>query len=87
MRMEVRSFQMPRWLAPILGLLALVLIPIAMMVAILFAALALGTTLIRAFVPSISSPNSKSRPSISSKDSSLSQSPAIDVEYEVKDQK
>jgi len=86
--MEVRSFQLPRWLAPLMGLLALVLIPVAVMVAFLFAALALGTTLIRVFVPSISSREVKSRPAINSKDSSvLSQSSAIDVEYEVKDQK
>ena len=88
MRMEVRSFQMPRWLAPLMGLLAIVLIPIAVMVAVLFAALALGITLIRAFVPSIASQTFKSRPAINAKDSSvLSQSSAIDVEYEVKDQK
>jgi hypothetical protein len=86
--MEVRSFQLPRWLAPILGLLALVLIPVAVMVAFLFAALALGTTVIRAFIPSISSQKVKSRSVINSRDSSvLSQSSAIDVEYEVKDQK
>lgn len=88
MRMEVRSFQLPRWLAPLMGLLALVLIPVAVMVAFLFAALALGASLIRAFVPSISSREFKSGPTINTKDSSvLSQSSAIDVEYEVKDQK
>ncbi len=86
--MEVRSFQLPRWLAPLMGLLALVLIPVAVMMAFLFAALALGTTLIRAFVPSISSREFKSSPAINPKESSvLSQSSAIDVEYEVKDQK
>jgi hypothetical protein len=86
--MEVRSFQLPRWLAPLTGLLALVLIPVAVMVAFLFAALALGTTVIRAFIPAISSQKFKSSPVINSKDSSvLSQSSAIDVEYEVKDQK
>jgi len=89
MRMEVRSFQVPRWLAPLMGLLALALIPIAMLMAVCVAALALGTTLIRVFLPvSISSQNSKSRPAFRSKDSSvLSKQSAIDVEYEVKDQK
>ena len=88
MRMEVRSFQMPRWFAPVLGLLALALIPIAMMIAVCVGALALGTTLIRAFVPSIPSREPNSRPAFRSKDSSvLSPSSAIDVEYEVKDPK
>ena len=72
MRMEVRSFQVPRWLAPLMGLLALALIPVAMLVAVCVAALALGTTLIRVFLPtSISSPNLKSRPAFRSKDSSV----------------
>jgi hypothetical protein len=85
--MEFRSFQVPRWLTPVLGLLALALIPIAMMVAVCVAALALGTTLIRAFVPSIPSQNPNPRPAFRSKDSSvLSKQSAIDVEYEVKDQ-
>jgi hypothetical protein len=59
------------------------------LVAVCVAALALGTTLIRVFLPtSISSPNLKSRPAFRSKDSSvLSKQSAIDVEYEVKDQK
>jgi len=72
-----------------MGLLALALIPIAMLMAVCVAALALGTTLIRVFLPvSISSQNSKSRPAFRSKDSSvLSKQSAIDVEYEVKDQK
>jgi hypothetical protein len=88
MRMEVRSFQLPRWLTPVLGLLALALIPIAIMVAVCVGALALGTTLIRAFVPSLPSPDPNSRPAFHAKDSSvLSPSSAIDVEYEVKDQK
>jgi hypothetical protein len=51
MRMEVRTFQAPRWLAPLLGLLALVLIPIGLMAAVVFAVLALGITVIRAFIP------------------------------------
>lgn len=88
MQMEVRSFQVPRWLTLVLGLLALALIPIAMMIAVCVGALALGTTLIRAFVPSIPSSKPDSRPAFRSKDSSvLSQSSAIDVEYEVKDPK
>jgi len=85
--MEVRSFQVPRWLTPVLGLLALVLIPIAMMVAVCVAVLALGSTLIRVFVPSIPSQDTQARPVFRSKDSSVPSQSAIDVEYEVKDQK
>jgi len=89
MRIEVRSFQLPRWLAPLMGLLALAVIPVAFMVAILVGALAVGTTIIRALLPfSPPSQDSKPRPAFRSQESSRKSEPsAIDVEYEVKDQK
>ncbi len=83
MRMEVRSFQVPRWLAPLLVLLALALIPIALMVAVSFAALALGTTVVRAFLPSSSRPPIVQSRTVEAKGSNLE---AIDAEYEIKDQ-
>ena len=84
MRMEVRSFQVPQWLAPLMLLLALALIPLALMVAVGLGALAVGTTVVRALLPS------SSRPSVSSSHSAefpkVSGS-AIDAEYEIKDEK
>ena len=88
MRMEVRSFQVPRWLTPLLVLLALAFIPIALMFAVALGVLAVGTTVIRAFLPS-SQPSSVShvRSVFNSLESKKSDVSAIDVEYEVKDQK
>ncbi len=84
MRMEVRSVQVSRWLAPLLLLLALALIPLALMVAVGFAALAIGTTVVRAVLPS--SPRS---PVIQARsvESSIEPNSAIDAEYEIKDEK
>jgi len=85
MRMEVRSFQVPRWLAPLLVLLALAFIPIALMFAVALGVLAMGTTVIRAFLPS-SQPSVSHQSSVfSSLESKKSDLSAIDVEYEVKD--
>ena len=84
MRMEVRSFQVPRWLAPLLVLLALALIPLALMVAVGFAALALGATVVRAFLSSSSRPPIVQSHSVEAKGVSHE---AIDAEYEIKDQK
>jgi len=84
MRMEVRSVQVPRWLAPLLLLLALALIPLALMVAVGFAALTIGATVVRAVLPSSSrSPVIQSR----SVESSIQPHSAIDAEYEIKDEK
>jgi hypothetical protein len=86
MRMEVRSFQVPRWLAPLLVLVALAFIPIALMFAVALGVLAVGTTMIRAFLPSSqSTPVSHQRSVFSSLESKKSDVSAIDVEYEVKD--
>jgi hypothetical protein len=71
-----------------MGLLALAMIPIALMVAAAFAVLALGTTLIRAFIPvSLFASRSKPRPVFHPREDSKAPLSAIDVEYEVKDPK
>ncbi len=84
MRMEVRSFQVPQWLSPLLVLLALALIPVALVVAVGFGVLAVGVSVVKAFLPS--SP----RPPIMSSRSAFSEPTghsAIDAEYEIKDEK
>jgi hypothetical protein len=86
MRMEVRSFQVPRWLSPLLVLLALAFIPIALMFAVALGVLAVGTTVIRAFLPSSQPPSVSHQHSVfSSLESKKSDLSAIDVEYEIKD--
>jgi len=71
-------------LSPLLVLLALALIPLALVAAVGFAALALGTTVVRAFLPSSSRPPIVQSRSVEAKGVSLG---AIDAEYEIKDEK
>ena len=88
MRMEVKSFKVPGWLAPLLLLLALALIPLFLVAGVAVAALAVGTTVVRAFLPSSSQPQVSNLHSVfKSVESKKSDVSAIDVEYEVKDQK
>lgn len=88
MRMEVRSFKVPGWLAPLLLLLALALIPLFLVAGVAVAALAVGATIVRAFLPSSSQPRVSNLHSVfKSVESKKSDVSAIDVEYEVKDQK
>jgi hypothetical protein len=84
--MQVKSFQVPVWLAPVMVLFALAFIPVALMLAVALGVLAVGTTVIRAFLPS--SQTSASPQSVfSPRESKKSDVQAIDVEYEIKDQK
>jgi len=86
MPMQVKSFQVPGWLAPVMILLALAFIPVALMLAVALGALAVGTTVIRAFLPS-SQPSSAPHAVFSPRESKKNDVQAIDVEYEIKDQK
>lgn len=84
MRMEVRSFQVPQWLSPLLVLLALALIPVALVVAVGFGVLAVGAIVVKAFLPSSPCPPIMSSRSVFSEPTDHS---AIDAEYEIKDEK
>ena len=86
MQIHVRSAQLPRWVAPLLILAALALIPFALMLGLAVAAVAIGGLALRALLPSAgkSDAGSSSFP-FSRADKRFSDPSAIDAEYEVKD--
>ncbi len=84
LKFEVRSYQLPRWMVPVLALAALALIPFALMLALGVAALAVGVSVLRAFLPSGRVGGS---PTLGkAKGGSLKPGSVIDVDYEVKDE-
>jgi len=86
MQIHVRSTQLPRWFVPGFVLLALVLIPFALMLGLAFAALAVGGLVLRAFLPPADKRERYSRVFHSSDiDPKISDASAIDAEFEVKD--
>ena len=87
-RMEVRSFRLPPWLAPLLILAALALIPFALMLAFAVAGVAVLAGAARLFLPAPQGSSPK-KPPFSSGEShkKFSEPSAIDVEYEARDEK
>ncbi len=85
LKFEVRSYQLPRWMVPVLVLAALALIPFALMLALGLAAAAVGLSVFRAFLPAGNRPmdpeilNPPAR-------TSLKSGSVIDADYEVKDE-
>lgn len=82
MRVEVRSFQMPQWVVPVLVLAALALIPFVLVLALGVGALAIGAMGLR-FLLSPSSPDNGAF-SQATTERKLSDPSAIDVQYSVK---
>ena len=82
----MQTFQAPRWLGPILVLIALALIPIAMMVGLTVLAVVLGFAALRVFLPTPSR-STFSNPGSMNANNRKIQSPStvIDAEYEVKE--
>jgi hypothetical protein len=86
MRMVMHSFRAPRWVAPLLGLVALVLIPFALILALVLAGLALGVSALRLLFSGPGpddSPDRFERPVDSRR---ISDDTVIDADYEVKDE-
>lgn len=85
MKFELRSYQAPRWIVPILVLAALALIPFALVLALGLAVAAIGFSALRAFLP----PSGKN-PGLGylKKPSRVSLKPGsvIDADYEIKDE-
>ena len=85
MKLEFRSYQAPRWVAPILILAALALIPFALMLALGLAAAAIGVSTFRSLLPAADRPENPetlgARPH-----HSLRSGSAIDADYEIKDE-
>ena len=82
----MQTFQVPRWLGPVLILAALALIPFALMIGLALMAVVLGVTALRLLLSQPSPPIfQQGRDPVSSKRKMDAGSPAIDAEYEVKD--
>jgi len=84
-RIQVQTFRLPGWLAPILVLFALVLIPFLLTLALGLLALGLGAAAVRHWLlPPASLGDSRLFPGRGEK--KPGDSPVIDVDYEVKDE-
>lgn len=85
MKFEVRSYQAPRWIVPVLVLAALALIPFALMLALGLGAVAIGFSALRALLP----PSEKRLGSESlerPRRTPLKPGSVIDADYEIKDE-
>jgi hypothetical protein len=90
MPVMVRSYNLPRWLGPLVGLAVLALIPFALMVALALAGLSLGVLVIRSLLPSSGREKRVLRGPGSSRSSQHLNSThpstqVLDAEYEVKE--
>jgi hypothetical protein len=86
MQIHVRSVQVPRWLAPLLILAALALIPFALMLGLALAAVVIGASALRLLLPAPGKPAANSfEISLSRNNKKISDHTAIDAEYEVRD--
>ena len=87
MRLQVQSFQLPRWVVPVMILIAFALIPFALVLGLALTAVAVGFSALRFFFPASSSPTfdqgSNDQPGIKK---STPASKVIDAEYQVKDE-
>ena len=85
MRMEVRAFQMPRWIVPVLVLAALALVPFALMLALGFAVLGLGVSALRLMLPPAGPAQKEGPLREPTRSEKIGPGAVIDAEYEVKD--
>ena len=87
MRVQVQSFRGPRWLGPLLVLIALALLPFALMLGLAVMALVIGASVVRLFLPMPGNKAMENQTSaVPGRRVSDSSSSAIDAEYEVKDE-
>jgi hypothetical protein len=85
-KVQMQTFQVPRWLGPVLALIALALIPFALVVGLAALTAVVGFTALRVFLPSAPGPALKSFPDETLGGRKIhSRSQTIDAEYEVKD--
>ena len=87
MRLQVQSFQLPRWVAPVMILVALALLPFALMLGLALTAVAIGYSILRLFLPiSNSSTTYQTLRGQTGMKNHASASGVIDAEYQVKDE-
>lgn len=86
-KMQVRSYALPSWVVPVAFLAALALIPFALMLALGLAAVAIGTSVVFALLPPAKAPQDR-RPfgETGRLKGDAGSRPAIDADYEVKDE-
>lgn len=85
MKFEVRSYQAPRWIVPVLALAALALVPVALALALGLAAVAIGFSALRAFLPP-SGKNHGPEPLDRPSRMPLKPGSVIDADFEIKDE-
>ena len=86
MRFQVQTFRAPRWLGPVLVLIAMALLPFALMLGLAVMALVSGASVLRLLLPPVGKWAMQGRQDSTSGRSIIEPgSPAIDAEYEVKD--
>jgi uncharacterized protein (DUF58 family) len=86
MRMVMHSFQAPRWVAPLLVLIAVALIPFALILALALAGLALGVSALRFFLSGAAPVDSGPVLRRDSSSQRISDSSVIDADFEVKNE-
>ena len=87
MRLQVQSFQLPRWVAPVMILVALGLVPFALMLGLALTAIAIGYSTLRLFLPGSNSQTDFQ--TLHGQTGIKNHSPTsgvIDAEYQVKDE-
>ena len=85
MKVVVRSFQGPRWIAPLLILAVLALVPFALMLALGLAVLGLGVMALRTMLPGPGPEEGPMPLRVDPKAGKLDSQNAIEADYEVKD--
>ena len=83
MRVQVQTLRAPRWLGPLLVLMALAILPFALMVGLAVMSLVVGASLLRLLLPSPEKRTLENRMPAAGR--AVADSSAIDAEYEVKD--
>jgi hypothetical protein len=86
MKVHFQTFQAPRWAGPVVLLLILALIPFALMLAALLAAVAVGYSVVRFLSPSGRTPLENRSPGSRGLDSAAPGGTVIDADYEIKDE-
>jgi len=85
--MEIRSFRAPGWLGPVLLLLALAILPFALILGLVVTGIVLGASVMKALVPFPAEEKLEGRTEVVPKQERLSaDSEIIDADYEIKDE-
>jgi hypothetical protein len=87
MRMVMHSFQAPRWVAPLLVIIAIALIPFALILALVLAGLAVGFSVLRLFLSGHGTEDPEIRFGQNGDSRRIPDDTVIDADFEVKNEK